>query len=99
VSAQNDGGPAFPVTNPAIHDAHGMTMRDWFAGQALAQCIARSSARAQEELADDGQFPTTAGDIEFNDPAELCCEAGRIARSAYEVADTMIAARAMGGTQ
>lgn len=30
--AKNDGGPAFPV--PGVRD--GMSLRDWFAGQALA---------------------------------------------------------------
>lgn len=31
-----DGGPAFPpFHNPDSHDS-GMTLRDWFAGQALA---------------------------------------------------------------
>ncbi len=40
----DDGGPAFPVTHsggvagiPAENTTHfGMTLRDWFAGQALA---------------------------------------------------------------
>ena len=31
----NDGGPAFPSDNGVKHDS-GMTLRDWFAGQALA---------------------------------------------------------------
>lgn len=32
------GGPAFPVSIPGCGDNgwHGMTLRDWFAGQALA---------------------------------------------------------------
>jgi hypothetical protein len=30
----NDGGPAFP--RPMVAAAPGMTLRDWFAGQALA---------------------------------------------------------------
>ena len=36
MSAINDGGPAFPVNpHPNIHGgADGMTLRDWFAGQA-----------------------------------------------------------------
>lgn len=42
--ARDDGGPAFPRTgegvgNPA-YDAPGMTLRDWFAGQALVGLIA-----------------------------------------------------------
>lgn len=34
----NDGGPAFPV--PYNHEAAGMSLRDWFAGQALAGLLA-----------------------------------------------------------
>ena len=33
----NDGGPAFPVNDPGDPaQMPGMTLRDWFAGQALA---------------------------------------------------------------
>ena len=43
----NDGGPAFPSVgegfgNPS-YSAPGMTLRDWFAGQALAGLIADQS--------------------------------------------------------
>lgn len=34
----NDGGPAFPV--PLDRMTHGMSLRDWFAGQALAGLLA-----------------------------------------------------------
>ena len=34
----NTGGPAFPPSNPGY--AHGMTLRDYFAGQAISQIIA-----------------------------------------------------------
>jgi len=36
---KDDGGPAFPTepnTQPGFYIHHGMSMRDWFAGQALA---------------------------------------------------------------
>ena len=41
----NDGGPAFPhhettSTGEPFHDHLGMTLRDWFAGQALAGMMA-----------------------------------------------------------
>lgn len=37
--AQHDnGGPAFPVAAQFVHN-EGMTLRDWFAGQALAATI------------------------------------------------------------
>lgn len=32
---KHNGGPAFPVAGERIV-SHGMTLRDWFAGQALA---------------------------------------------------------------
>ena len=34
MSTKNDGGPAFPPS--AWPDYRGMSLRDWFAGQALA---------------------------------------------------------------
>lgn len=36
-----DGGPAFPVPNSAnVNNQPGMSLRDWFAGQALASMTA-----------------------------------------------------------
>ena len=41
MSAINDGGPAFPLAiTPDTVDYHGMSLRDWFAGQALVGFIA-----------------------------------------------------------
>ena len=37
----SDGGAAFPVSNGRDTD-HGMTLRDWFAGQALSGISAKS---------------------------------------------------------
>lgn len=36
-----NGGPAFPIatTNDTIHVCDGMTLRDWFAGQAFASVL------------------------------------------------------------
>ena len=46
MSAINDGGPAFPFVswqspNGMVSTAHtnGMTLRDWFAGQAMAGTV------------------------------------------------------------
>lgn len=39
----SDGGPAFPVELRGYYAA-GMTLRDWFAGQALAGLLAASDA-------------------------------------------------------
>ena len=38
MNAKNDGGSAFP--HPAWNESRGMSLRDWFAGQALAGMMA-----------------------------------------------------------
>lgn len=47
----NDGGPAFPVqalAAPGSEVAWGMSLRDWFAGQALAWCLSEFSGNAED---------------------------------------------------
>lgn len=48
MTTNRDGGPAFPMpagpeprVNTATHYNEGMTLRDWFAGQALMGIMAR----------------------------------------------------------
>ena len=36
MTTKKTGGPAFPLLVPGSHCTDGMTLRDWFAGQALA---------------------------------------------------------------
>ncbi len=51
MSARDDGGPAFPLPEVVIstkgiaHAKPGMSLRDWFAGQALAGYFAYEHAR------------------------------------------------------
>lgn len=40
MSEKDNGGPAFPVGSGQWKDFPGMTLRDWFAGQALAGWLA-----------------------------------------------------------
>lgn len=48
MSTINDGGPAFPSTiqyfpdDKNANEEQGMTLRDWFAGQALAGLLAHT---------------------------------------------------------
>lgn len=42
---KNDGGPAFPATGTV-----GMSLRDWFAGQALAGMLADSNLDHPSEV-------------------------------------------------
>ena len=55
--SEREGGPAFPPTHdPRTHDS-GMTLRDYFAGQALA---AAASASWSDKVAVDGNAETAA---------------------------------------
>ena len=47
----NDGGPAFPITENGLQGYNGMTLRDWFAGQALAGLL--SLARPDASIIND----------------------------------------------
>lgn len=40
----DDGGQAFPAADPGMNGTYGMTLRDWFAGQALAGVVERCAA-------------------------------------------------------
>ena len=40
----DDGGPAYPVQDASKWQAHGMTMRDYFAAKAMAEVIAKCAA-------------------------------------------------------
>lgn len=76
----DDGGPAFPTepnTQPGFYLHHGMSLRDYFAGQALPAVISATSA---------GQHRPTARDSDTS-------ISFAIARDAYLVADAMLAAR------
>lgn len=69
----NDGGPAFPFAAEYGHPAAcgGMTLRDWFAGQALTGFLA---SLEEHESA------------QFGEPSHA-------AKTAFQYADAMIAAR------
>lgn len=76
----NDGGPAFPVGTEIYQGAglSGMTLRDWFAGQALAGYLSNRvsmTAAIAESREKNIQFPTY------------------MARLSYEMAGAMIATR------
>ena len=74
------GGPAFPIKGPLMQsDEYGMTLRDYFAGQALIATYKNSV-----DLYNEGGFPDDADlDVIYSDAAE----------TAYLVADAMLKAR------
>lgn len=47
----NDGGPAFPcVSETGAFRPQGMSLRDWFAGQALTGMMATATLSPSEEI-------------------------------------------------
>lgn len=79
--ADDNGGPAFPTTKPLEgwgDPNQGMTLRDYFAGQALAGMMAGEFHVYAADLAKDRGHSSTAV----------------IAASAYEFADAMLKERA-----
>ena len=54
MTTKNDGGQAFPHGNPTHGGDAGMTLRQWYAGQALAGLCANGPfAAVRPELAQD----------------------------------------------
>ena len=82
---KNDGGPAFPNITPnmPVDDSPGMTLRDWFAGQAVGALIQEQAACC---LSDGDHSGVDWGHVSHE-------MADDVARSAYACADAMIAER------
>lgn len=76
--APKDGGPAFPQVN----ETSGMSLRDWFAGQAIAGGLARATGVPEYELR--GMFGDHATGIRREQI---------IAADAYRIADALLASR------
>lgn len=99
----NDGGPAFPVReaerhNPANNETHsieqhwGMSIRDYFAAQAMQGAIAEGSLRNIATLIQDVYPEMTSEDVAKASNAQL-------AKRCYAIADAMLAARTEGGAK
>lgn len=88
MSKMNDGGSAFPLVKRWTGDgypydcAEGMSLRDWFAGQALVAII------KAEEAVDVDSIKERARIRQRNHRAKF-----RDAKRAYAIADAMLAAR------
>ena len=49
----DDGGPAFPLNHPDLTaDYRGMSLRDWFAGQALSGLVAHGLSSYESKYSD-----------------------------------------------
>lgn len=85
----DDGGPAFPQTRfevdseggSSLETTYGMTLRDWFAGQALmGECARLASDRVARRLASAAD---DSGDLPEQILADWC----------FKLADAMLSAR------
>ncbi len=91
MSGLNDGGPAFPyvqmseATGQPINGCFnsGMTLRDWFAGQALAGLLANPTVREWDAAASEQGDPDAL--------VQVC------ALMTYKQADAMLSEREKGG--
>ena len=69
----NDGGSAFPVhANHAMFNGHvvavheqGMSLRDWFAGQALASMDTARLIAEAHEMEDVESFPSKSAQLAY----------------------------------
>ncbi len=98
----DDGGPAFPAGyhpegNSA--DQFGMTLRDWFAGQAMAAMVnsyrvtVRGHDDSETEFEGDVSHPRRDMLLDKNGLTGEMEGATEIAFDAYAIADAMIDAR------
>ena len=85
MSKANDGGPAFPALYPIEDETGrlGMSLRDWFAGQALAGLLANPTLREWESAACEAGDPDAM--------VQVC------ALMAFKQADAILAEREKGG--
>ena len=77
----NDGGPAFPCTDAKGFVSDGMSLRDWFAGQALAGDSSQEDHRRYDK--ECGLTLEQWREQCFASDAEFC----------YALADAMLAER------
>jgi hypothetical protein len=93
MSAKDEGGQAFPV--PSTEDHHyipGMTLRDYFAGQALAAAINIKRAELSEAVKHSQRDHDDLEDFEA-DRRSVKNECQEVAWVAYDLADAMLVIR------
>lgn len=104
----DDGGPAFPMMERLGEYAKsggGVSIRDWFAGQALAGICSRTQGvyvwndpprkKKEKHTERSGTLNSFFGEMATDEDREQSTEFH--VRAAYEYADAMLAARKAGG--
>lgn len=89
MSKRDDGGPAFPSGHGEL-GLEGMSLRDWFAGQALAGIMAQSHGGPKDWThAGWGWGEDCLNSLNKHETST----AVTVASFAYQIADAMLAAR------
>jgi hypothetical protein len=87
MSETETGGPAYPPLHNPKHHESGMTLRDWFAGQALPQAVEDYGTPGISGRDNHGNRITPYSTKAVGTREQI------IARQAYIYADAMIEAR------
>ena len=89
MSKENDGGPAFPQDLQGRRgddpDMQGMSLRDWFAGQAMPALMTNANAVFVSAAKSDSPEALKLAKAAYSETA--------IAAGAYALADAMLEAR------
>ena len=89
MSKENDGGPAFPQDLQGRRgddpDMQGMSLRDWFAGQAMPALMMNANAVFVAAAKADSPEALRLAKLAYSETA--------IAAGAYALADAMLEAR------
>ena len=89
MSKENDGGPAFPQDLQGRRgddpDMQGMSLRDWFAGQAMPALMTNANAVFVAAAKSDSPEALRLAKLAYSETA--------IAAGAYALADAMLEAR------
>jgi len=75
MSERNDGGPAFPRGDPTHGGDHGMSLRDWFAGQALAGLLANPKL---DEIAPVEEMPKSIAKCAYEASDAMLAELAKV---------------------
>lgn len=95
MNKRNDGGPAFPINDGMLHGPGcGMSLRDYFAGQAMQTLLEHLISTRVYPADADGRIDVDMHVPETSDELIDGSYLTAIVRQSYQVADAMLYERA-----